>query len=64
MHLFLIFESYNVEFKTINFRGEVKSYHEMDLQWDLNDYVMQFRENKMQWKEIFWKMWAKTKVFK
>ena len=25
---------------------------------------MQYRENKMLWKEIYWKMWARTKVFK
>lgn len=50
--------------KFIGPRGEVKSYHQTDTNWDLNEFVMQYRENKMQWKEIYWKMWARTKVFK
>ena len=24
---------------------------------------MQYRENKLTWKQIFWKMWAKTQIF-
>ena len=50
--------------KFIGPHGELKSYHITDTRWDLNEYVMQYRENKMLWKEIYWKMWARTKVFK
>lgn len=50
--------------KFIGPHGDVKSYHQIDPAWDLNEYVMQYRENKMPWKEIYWKMWAYTKVFK
>lgn len=50
--------------KFISEYGEVKSVHQADSSWDLNEYVMQYRENKMPWKEIYWKVWAKTKIFK
>lgn len=50
--------------KFIGPHGEVKAYHQPDTTWDLNEYVMQYRDNKMSWKEIYWKMWARTKIFK
>ncbi|CAI2375152.1 unnamed protein product [Moneuplotes crassus] len=49
---------------SIGHRGELKSLHMADNLWDLNEFVMQHRENRMQWKEIYWKMWARTKIFK
>ena len=49
--------------KFISHRGELKSFHINDNWWDLNEYVMQHRNNKMQWKEIYWIMWARTKIF-
>lgn len=38
--------------------------HVSDSKWDLNEYVMLLREQKLIWKEIYWKMWSLTQLFK
>ena len=48
----------------INEKGEVVPQHDLDPSFDLNEYVMQLREKKLQWKQIYWKLWATTTVMK
>ena len=38
--------------------GKIGCEHDADSDWDLNEYVMLLREQKLQWKEIYWKMWS------
>ena len=44
--------------------GRLGCEHVADTQWDLNEYVMLLREQKHVWKEIYWKMWSLTQLFK
>lgn len=47
----------------INYKGEVIPQHNLDYSFDLNEYVMILREKKLQWKTIYWKLWATTVMF-
>ena len=44
----------------INELGNVVPQHDLDPNFDLNEYVMQLREKKLQWKQIYWRLWATT----
>lgn len=44
----------------INHKGQVQPQHTLELEFDLNEYVMLLREKKLQWRHIYWKLWKTT----
>ena len=35
-----------------------------DKNFDINEYVMDLRDKKIKWRQIYWKLWAMTKIWK
>ena len=45
--------------------GQMQSYHKTDLTFKMQDFVrFMNKEAKIGWADIFWKLWALTRVFK
>ncbi len=44
----------------IDAHGQVKKEHVIDQDWDLSKFVLWLRNKKIDWKDLYWKMFAYT----
>lgn len=42
----------------VDWRGRISFTHERDLSWNCNNYLISLKEEGLNWRSIFWKLWG------
>jgi len=42
----------------VNRQGELVYVHERDVSWDVNDFLVDLKQDLKGWREVYWRLWG------
>ena len=42
----------------MNKQGELVYVHERDTSWDINDYLVELKQELKTWRDVYWRLWG------
>ncbi|CAB3992621.1 Hypothetical predicted protein, partial [Paramuricea clavata] len=46
----------------VDSRGEISYYHSRDMQWDINDHLVNLKEKLKTWRDVYWRLWGSSNI--